>query len=169
MYACDLCNYSNEHKGNYETHIKTIKHQKAISHKTTYSELLSASYELEMTIKNYDGINKINNLISMQTRFLQNYGIDTTLDYSIDHDKIYSNYWSKERNKEINNKYSTNNMSTTCPACKTPTFTTEFIKKFTNDKIINVDLKNKNWRIPVNNINTHINECCAQSFLNVTN
>ena len=60
MYTCDLCNYSNKYKDNYETHIKTIKHQKAISNKTIYSEILSTNYELEMTIKNYDGINKIN-------------------------------------------------------------------------------------------------------------
>ena len=37
----------------------------------------------------------------MQTRFLQNYGIDTTLDHSIDHDKIYSNYWSKKETKKL--------------------------------------------------------------------
>jgi len=60
-------------------------------------------------------------------------------------------------------------MSTMCPACTIPSFTTEFIKKFTNDEIINIDFKNKNCKMSINNINTHINECCAQSFLNVTN
>jgi len=44
---------------------------------------------------------KLIDLISMQTRFLQNYGIDTTLDHSIDHDKIYSNYWSKKETKKL--------------------------------------------------------------------